>query len=215
MTVLITGANRGIGHGLFEHYSQLHGNVIGTSRSGAAPYVRLEVSDPASQFALASKLDGAPIDLLICNAGVYQDKGETLEAGYPSDMWANTFAANVAGVFHTMQALLPNLRNSDNARIAIIPSQMASQTNANGGSYIYRASKAASLNLGRNLAVDLGRDGIAVGVYHPGWVVTDMGGNGADIQVSDAVDGLTARFEELSLATTGCFLNWDGSAQSY
>ncbi|SMC12627.1 C-factor [Roseovarius aestuarii] len=92
---------------------------------------------------------------------------------------------------------------------------MASHTHAPGGSYIYRASKAAALNLGRNLAIDLASDGIAVGIYHPGWVQTDMGGGAADISVDEAADGLTQRFDALSPKTSGCFQTWDGRDHPY
>jgi NAD(P)-dependent dehydrogenase (short-subunit alcohol dehydrogenase family) len=110
---------------------------------------------------------------------------------------------------------LPHLRRAEGARIAIISSQMASDTRAPGGSYIYRASKAAVLNLGRNLASDLKGDGIAVGIYHPGWVRTDMGGGTAEISVEEASTGLMARFDHLSLADTGCFLTWDGRTHPF
>ena len=86
---------------------------------------------------------------------------------------------------------------------------MASDTHAPGGSYIYRASKAAVLNLGRNLASDLAGE-VAVGIYHPGWVQTDMGGASAAITVAESVAGLVARFDALSPESTGCFETWDG-----
>ena len=92
---------------------------------------------------------------------------------------------------------------------------MASDTTAPGGSYIYRATKAALLNLGRNLATDLKPEGISVGIYHPGWVQTDMGGAGAEITVDEAADGLVARFAALSPATTGVFETWDGHPHAY
>mgnify|MGYP003712290629 FL=1 len=95
--------------------------------------------------------------------------------------------------------------------VAIISSTMASQERAPGGSYIYRASKAAALNLGRNLAKDLAKDTISVGIYHPGWVITDMGGADADIKVEEAALGLRDRINDLSMAKSGCFENWDGS----
>ncbi len=215
MSILITGANRGIGRALFDHYTNQNCAVFGTSRPERAPFLSLDVTDPNSQSNLAKTLKDQPVELLICNAGVYLDKTEKLETGFPADMWAQTFAANVTGVFLTVQALLPNLRLASSAKIAIISSQMASHQKANGGSYIYRASKAASLNLGRNLATDLRADGIAVGIYHPGWVITDMGGEYADISTDEAVVGLTDRFDDLSIESTGCFLNWDGSAQTY
>lgn len=214
MKVVITGANRGIGAALADRYAVAGHSVVGTSRDGSTGYT-LDVTNPDDHKALAANLGAAPVDLLICNAGVYLDKGQALETGYPPEMWAQTFAANVTGVFLTVQALLPNLRAADRAKIAIISSQMASHERAPGGSYIYRASKAAALNLGRNLASDLHSDGIAVGIYHPGWVRTDMGGSSAEISVDEAADGLVERFDHLGIATTGCFETWDGRAHPY
>ncbi|MDX1781746.1 MAG: SDR family NAD(P)-dependent oxidoreductase [Thalassovita sp.] len=209
MHVIITGANRGIGHQLYSNYRDQGHEVTGTARSGGA-YLPLDVTKPDQFAGLAQAMDGKPVDLLICNAGVYLDKGQSLAGGYPPEMWAETFATNVTGVFLTIQSLLPNLQMTDGARVAIISSQMASQTNAPGGSYIYRASKAAVLNLGRNLAADLKGLDISIGIYHPGWVQTDMGGNAADITVEEAADGLMERFSELGPDSTGCFLTWDG-----
>ena len=116
---------------------------------------------------------------------------------------------NVSGVFLTVQALLPALRAAG-GKIAVISSQMGSSEKASGGSYIYRASKAASANLARNLAADLRGDGIAVAAFHPGWVRTDMGGSSAAISPEESATGLVAEIEALSLANTGAFLNWDG-----
>ena len=216
MTVVITGANRGIGQALFQGYAARGETVFGTHRApDAGQMLQLDVTDPASQRGLATRLKGQPVDLLVCNAGVYLDKGEKLENGYPAQLWADTFAANVTGVFMTVQSLLSYLRASDGAKVAIISSQMASHTRAPGGSYIYRASKAAALNLGRNLASDLQRDGIAVGVYHPGWVQTDMGGQSAEITVAESGAGLMDRFDALNLETTGCFETWDGRPHPY
>ena len=80
---------------------------------------------------------------------------------------------------------------------------------------IARASKAAALNLGRNLAADLAPEGIAVGIYHPGWVRTDMGGAAAEIPVAESAEGLLARFAALDMGTTGCFQTWDGRDHPY
>ncbi len=214
MTILITGASRGIGAGLAEKYRALGRDVIGTGRSVTAD-VQLDVAHPASHREMAEALGDRAIELLICNAGVYLDKGNDLETGYGADLWAQSFATNVTGVFLTIQALLPHLRRAGSSKIAIISSQMGSDTRAPGGSYIYRASKAAVLNLGRNLATDLKSEGIAVGIYHPGWVKTDMGGGAADITTDEAVTGLVDRFDHLSLETTGCFETWDGRAHPY
>ncbi len=212
MHIVITGANRGIGKTLADRYRAQGHDVTGTARDGSAEVV-LDVTDTCHHVAMSAQLGDRPVDLLICNAGVYLDKAEGIE-GYPAEMWAQTFAANVTGVFLTVQSLLPNLRASQ-GKIAIISSQMASHTHAPGGSYIYRASKAAALNLGRNLAADLRGDGIAVGIYHPGWVQTDMGGAAAAISVDEAADGLIDRFSALSRDTTGCFETYDGRPHAY
>ena len=215
MRVLITGASRGIGAALLQGFTARGDDAQGTARSARDGLLPLDVTDPGSQRALADRLEGEPLDALICNAGIYPDKGQSLDDGYPPEMWAESFATNVTGVFLAVQALLPNLRRGTDPRIAIISSQMASHQRAPGGSYIYRASKAAALNLGRNLATDLKSEGIAVGIYHPGWVRTDMGGGGAEISVEESANGLMARVDALGLANTGCFETWDGTPHPY
>lgn len=220
MTILITGATRGIGLKLLRDYAAEGQQVIGTARSTApdvegAEWHPLEVGNIDSHSALARDLGGQAIDLLICNAGVYLDKHENLSDGYPPQQWADTFATNVTGVFLTVQALLPNLQAAKAPKVAIISSMMASQQRAPGGSYIYRASKAAALNLGRNLATDLKALGVSVGIYHPGWVRTDMGGPEADISLDEAVTGLRARFAALGPETSGIFEAYDGTPMPY
>ncbi|MEL7164796.1 MAG: SDR family NAD(P)-dependent oxidoreductase [Pseudomonadota bacterium] len=212
MHVVITGANRGIGAGLVEAYRAAGHEVTGTGRAPGTMDAVLDVTDPASHTALAQTLTGRPVDLLICNAGVYLDRDDDLAGGYDASKWETTFSTNVSGVFLSVQSLLPNLRHSAVPRVAIIASQMGSSTQAKGTSLIYRVSKAAAINLGFNLAEALKPDGIAVGVYHPGWVQTDMGGAAADIGVDEAVSGLMERFAALGPDTTGCFETWDGRA---
>lgn len=213
-TALITGASRGIGAALTTELGARGYEVTGTSTRGAEGLLPLDVKDPQSVSDLAKSLQDRPLDLLVCNAGLYLDKGQSLDSDYPAEMWTEEFAVNVTGVFLTVQAFLPALRAA-RGKIAIISSQMASHTRAPGGSYIYRASKAAALNLGRNLATDLKSDGISVGIYHPGWVQTDMGGASAEITATMAATGLADRFAELSLTSTGCFLTWDGHPHAY
>lgn len=218
MTILITGATRGIGRGLFDHYVAAGEDVVGTYRgpppTDSGRWQALDVADPASCTRLAAAYGDRPLDLLICNAGVYLDRGHSLPGGFGPELWEQTFAVNVTGVFGTITALLPNLRKA-RGKVAIISSNMGSSTTAAGGSYIYRSSKAAVLNLGRNLAVDLKPDGIAVGIYHPGWVITDMGTDAAMVTVTDSVAGLTAQFADLSLEKTGCFEDWTGEARPF
>jgi len=219
MTTLITGATRGIGLGLAQAMAAAGAEVIGTCRTAppeATPeglrWLRFDAADPQAAQGLGAALGDTALELLICNAGVYLEKGQSLETGYAADLWARTFAVNVTGVFQTVQAALPALARGHRPRIAIIASAMGSDARAPGGSYIYRASKAAALNMGRNLAVDLKPRGIAVGIYHPGWVKTDMGGGAADIDIGTSVAGLLARFEALDLSDTGCFRSYDGTA---
>lgn len=215
MTIVITGANRGIGRALRDHFRDLGQTVYGTTR-GQIPeddphWITLDVARPDGFAHLAERLDSVPIDLLICNAGVYLDKGMSPATDYPAQVWAETFAVNVTGVFLTVQSLLPNLQMSEAPKVAVMSSLMGSSARAPGGSYVYRASKAAATNLAMNLATDLRDLGIAVGAYHPGWVQTEMGGPEAEQTIENSVAGLTARFAALDLETTGASLGYDGS----
>ncbi|MFN7051551.1 MAG: SDR family NAD(P)-dependent oxidoreductase, partial [Gemmobacter sp.] len=154
--LLVTGAGRGIGLHLAREAAAQGWQVIGTTRGAPPPepgirWERLEVTEPASQAALAQRLQDVALDAVICNAGVLLDQGQSLEDGYPPAIWDESFAVNVTGTFLTVQALLPHLRSA-RGRVMILSSQMGSTTRAPGGSYAYRASKAAVLNLGRNLA---------------------------------------------------------------
>ena len=208
MEILVTGANRGIGAALLDGYASLGIPAMGTSRDGTVGLM-LDVTDPDSISELGRHYAERGLDLLVCNAAVFLDRGRSLEELSAED-WARTMAVNVTGVAETVRVLLPALRRSSGSKIAIISSQMASQERARGGSYVYRASKAAVLNFGRNLAQDLRGEGIAVGTYHPGWVRTEMGGPDAELSGSEAAEGLIARFEALDMSLTGCFETWDG-----
>ncbi|MCH2643493.1 MAG: SDR family NAD(P)-dependent oxidoreductase [Candidatus Thalassarchaeum sp.] len=208
MEILVTGANRGIGAALLDGYAALGIPAMGTSRDGTVG-LKLDVTDPDSISELGRHYAERRLDLLVCNAAVFLDRGRSLEELSAED-WARTMAVNVTGVAETVRVLLPALRRSSGSKIAIISSQMASQERARGGSYVYRASKAAVLNFGRNLAQDLRGEGIAVGTYHPGWVRTEMGGPDAELSGSEAAEGLINRFEALDMSLTGCFETWDG-----
>lgn len=213
MNILVTGATRGIGRALVAEFTAQGHRAIGTCR-GKPPaggrWHQMDVTDPQSVRLAAQDWGDTPLDLLVCNAGVLLDRSEKLDTGYPASMWADMLDVNVTGVFLTVQAFLPALRQATHARIAIISSHMGSSAHAPGRSLIYRASKAAALNLGRNLATELRPEGISVGIYHPGWVRTDMGGSGADVTPEVSARGLAARFAALSPETTGCFENYDG-----
>lgn len=213
MHVVITGASRGIGKELTRQLREGGHDVSATSRDHSAD-TQLDVTDPGQQARFAARLKGKPVDLLVCNAGVYLDKNMVM-GDFSAEVWTKTLATNVTGVFLTAQALLPNLHLSETPKIAILSSQMGSHARAPGGSYAYRASKAAVTSIGRNLASDLQPHGIAVGIYHPGWVRTDMGGLDGEVSVQDSAAGLIGEFEDLNVETSGCFHSWDGRIMPY
>ncbi|MBU0644166.1 MAG: SDR family oxidoreductase, partial [Alphaproteobacteria bacterium] len=105
-TALITGASRGIGAAMAQELTARGYEVIGTSTKGGNGLLPLDLLDPNGPAALAKSLSGRAIDLLVCNAGLYLDKDQSLADGYPSEMWATEFAVNVTGVFLTVQAFL-------------------------------------------------------------------------------------------------------------
>ena len=224
-TTLITGANRGIGLALTQLALERGDRVLAAARrpgqaTALAELARghanlsvlnIDVTDP-EEMAAAAALEDTPVDLLICNAGQYLARGGLDDPEYTYDAWHTVMMTNVAGIFFTVRAFMPRMLQAPAAKIAIVSSMMASNKRAPGGSYIYRASKAAATNLARNLAVDLKPQGIAVGAYHPGWVRTDMGGPKAAVEVEDNAEGLMQRFDALSLATTGVFEDYRGEA---
>jgi len=213
MQIILTGGNRGIGAQMTSQLRARGDAVTSTSRDGSTG-ATLDVTQPVQIKQFAADFEG-PLDLLVCNAGVYLDKGQPLEDGFDARLWADTFAVNVTGVFLTVQALLPALKQSKAPKIAIIASQMGSSERAGGNNYIYRSSKAAAINLASNLALELKADGIAVAAYHPGWVQTEMGGAEADIDAKTSAEGLIARFDELSLDQRDVFKNYDGTVMPF
>ena len=228
LTCLITGANRGIGLELARHYAATGATVLATARAPAdaanlqalkskypsLQILPLDVTDTASFDRLSTSLRGRTIDHLIANAGIIGPRGGMSDPANTAEAWAHVFAVNVSGVFFTIRALAANVA-AHHGKIAIISSRMGSSAAAAGSGYLYRCSKAAAANLGANFAAELKPNGIAVGVYHPGWVKTDMGGASADITPAISAAGLFARIEHLSLATSGRFEDYAGTAIAY
>lgn len=220
MTVLVTGANRGIGLEMVKQMKARGLNVIGTARKPAeakelsatgARVEQLDVTDAASLAALASRLDGVAIDMLVNNAGVGgQPPVSFRETDFAAIDW--TFAVNSIGPMRVTQALLKNLEAGRHKTIIQISSVMGSIERNLGGYYGYRASKAALNMMNKSLALELGQEGFVCVVMHPGWVKTRMGGPGADITVEQSVSGLLDVIAGLGPEDNGLFYDYQGEA---
>lgn len=217
-TVLITGANRGIGLEFVRQYAAEGAAVIACCREasdalkaikGNVRVMALDVTSPASVEALQRELDGAAIDIVINNAGVGGPRERTTGI-IPFEAWLKVFAANSVAPVLVASALRDNLLKGTQKKLVTITSQLGSIANHGGGAYPYHASKAAVNSFMRGLSKEWARDGIAVGLFHPGWVKTDMGGQSAPVTPEQSVRGLRARIAELSLANTGMFRDFQG-----
>ncbi|QJQ94312.1 MULTISPECIES: SDR family oxidoreductase [Halomonadaceae] len=213
-TVLITGANRGVGLALAQHYHQAGWKVIGVCRSPSSELADIaerviddiDITQEAQVARLAAELDGSALDLLINNAGLLRDEslGELNFDSIREQMEINAY-----GPLRVTEALLPLVAKG--GKIANITSRMGSiADNDSGGRYGYRASKAALNAFGRSLAMDLKPRGIAVAQLHPGFVKTRMVNFGGQISPEEAAAGIAARIEELTLENSGSFWHSNG-----
>ncbi|RKQ72777.1 SDR family oxidoreductase [Oceanibaculum indicum] len=219
-TVLITGANRGIGLEFARQYAADGWKVIATARDPgkagelkAVPGVQveaLEVTDDASVAALAAKLKDVKIDVLLNNAGISGPRGFAI-GEWDFKAWEEVMVVNSIAPLRVAQAFLPHVEASDRKIMAFISSRMGSITLNGGGSAFYRSSKTA-LNMAVScLALELKDRGVTCAVFHPGWVKTDMGGAGADITTGESVTGLRKVIGGLDIGKTGKFFNYDGA----
>ncbi|MBY5992760.1 SDR family oxidoreductase [Ferrimonas balearica] len=223
-TILITGANRGIGLEFVRQYLGSGARIIACCRepdradalmalAEAHPseldLVALDLAKPSQLTGLKAYLGDLKLDLLISNAGVYGPKGVPLSALDGED-FAPVMAVNVLAPLLLVQNLTDNLAKG--AKVALLSSKMGSITdNGSGGSYLYRASKSALNAIGRSLSIDLAELGISVALLHPGWVQTDMGGPNALITPQTSVMGMRHLLAQLDLTGSGRFYNYDGT----
>ncbi len=220
-TVLITGANRGIGLEFARVFAADGWNVHACCRqpekaaklkalAGEVSVHRLDVTNGLQVAGLARELAEEPIDLLLNNAGIYGPRTGFAQTDY--DEWAPVFQVNVMAPLRMAERFVRQVAGSERKLIANISSKMGSiGDNARGGSYIYRSSKAALNMVVKSLSVDLAGRGISVVAFHPGWVQTDMGGSEAALTVAESVAGMRAVIEGLGPADNGKFFNYDGS----
>lgn len=219
-TVMITGANRGIGLEFARQYSRDGWTVIGTARNprdadelqslGESVSVeKLDVTDPVSVKSAAEEVRSRTdsLELLINNAGVMgsKERFEELEA----DELERVFDVNCLGAFRVTQSLKPLLEESGGT-LANVTSLMGSiEDNRSGGSYPYRISKAGLNMFTKTLSEDVSPREFLVVLLHPGWVQTRMGGSNAKITTEESVSGMREVLKNLTSDDHGKFLSYD------
>ena len=221
-SVLITGANRGLGLEFTRQYAADGWRVFAACRDpagardlaaveGDVSAETLDVDDGPQVAALANKLSGQPIDVLINNAGIYGPKGVTRDT-VVYDAWGQVFRTNAMSPLAVSAAFAANVAQGGQKKIITLSSIMGSiAENDSSGDFIYRSSKAAVNAVMKSLAGDLKSEGITVVVLHPGWVRTDMGGPDAAIEAPESVTGMRAVIAGLKESDSGRFLNYDGT----
>ena len=213
-SVVITGANRGIGLAMASLFKAQGDNVYALCRNSSPELDALSVHiiqnvDVATDIGInniTAALSGIGIDILVCNAGILRDENLT-------DMNIATireqFEVNALAPLRIVDALQCNLNSM--GKVAMITSRMGSiADNNSGGRYGYRMSKAALNAAAKSLSIDLAVHDIAVGVYHPGYVQTDMVNYGGDISALEAAQRLVALINELKMKNTGVFMHSNG-----
>lgn len=221
-SVLISGANRGIGLEFARQYAKDGWRVLACCRDparaaelkklgGDVAIHGLDIGDYGAIDNLARELKGEAIDVLLNNAGVYGSGPQTLTA-IDYDDWAEVFRIDCMAQIRTARAFLDHVARSERKIIMALTSKMGSVTdNTSGGAYAYRSAKAALNMAYKSLAIDLAPRGIIAAVIHPGWVQTDMGGSSAPTSVEESVTGMRRIIDRMTPAMTGRFWGFDGA----
>ena len=220
-SVLITGANRGLGLEFAKQYARDGYRVFATARSESdelralkqsarsLEFHALDVTDANSVRELADQLKSEPIDVLINNAGWMGPERQRI-GNIDYDGLLETLRINTLGPLRVAEAFVEHVAKSQRKLMVGLTSGMGSISDSSGGYYAYRASKAALNMTYHNLGLDLKQRGIIAIVINPGWVQTDMGGKGAPTRPEDSIAMMRKVFDSLTLADTGSFKNYKG-----
>ena len=212
--IVITGANRGIGLALAQLFKQQGDNVYALCRQRSEALTALNVNvitnvDVAKAEGIqvmTNALKGITIDVLVCNAGILRDEqlGQLNAATIREQ-----FEVNAIAPLLVVEALYKQIASS--GKVAMITSRMGSITdNTSGGRYGYRMSKASLNAAAMSLVHDLAPYHIAVGIFHPGYVQTDMVNHGGDISTNECGQRLVGLINQLTLADSGVFRHSNG-----
>jgi NAD(P)-dependent dehydrogenase (short-subunit alcohol dehydrogenase family) len=232
-TVLITGANRGLGLEFARQYTADGWDILATSRNPEkseelqqlqeknkkVSLQALDVASGKSVEALVHTLRGRAIDLLILNSAIYTRNGNKI-GEIDFDGWREALETNLLGAVRVAEALLENVTASKRKQIAAISTGMGSMqalkaTIGFGAVYQYRTSKAA-LNMAMSiLAKELEPRGISVVIFDPGWVQTDMGGANAALTSQESIGGMRRVLAGDPMSLTGKFVGYDGGTRPW
>lgn len=224
-TVLVTGANRGLGLEFARQYAADGWQVYAACRApndaknlqkaatasgGHMHLLAFDVTDATSVRSAAGALGGEAIDVLINNAGVGGPRNERLgRLDYAA--WERVLDVNTLGPMRVTEAFVDNVAKSREKKVVTITSGMGSiADNTSGGSYAYRTSKAAVNMVVKSLSLDLAPRGIVCIVMNPGWVRTDMGGARGTLSPAESIKAMRAVIAGLKPGDTGKFFNYDG-----
>ena len=217
-TIMITGANRGLGLEFARQFYNEEYRVIATCRNpkdanklnaiGDIDVHSLDVTEDKSVAILADKLRGENIDILINNAGVIGQRDGFGKLDY--DIWAETMDTNVFGPMRVAEAFINNVMNSEKKQMIFITSRMGSITEAVPNAYVYRSSKAALNMAVKCLSAELEEKGLIAVLFHPGHVQTDMGGQAAPVTPQKSIEGMKNQIVALTRDDNGRFLSYDG-----
>jgi NAD(P)-dependent dehydrogenase (short-subunit alcohol dehydrogenase family) len=225
--VAIVGASRGIGFELAKQHAEAGDRVFALCRSpgkadqlnalaaasgGKVTVHKADVADDASMRGGATDTGGEGIDLLYIVAGVVGTIQPELESAN-WDIFDDAINIMVKGPLRVLQAFLPQL--SAGSKVINFSSQLAASTWPYGGFYAYGAAKAGLNRLMRSVAIDLKDKGIIIGLIHPGYVQTDMGGPNAEITPEESASGIRKVAAEWTLDQSGAFKKWTGEAHAW